>query len=214
VLGRARSAGSRESTRAELYAEARRLGIDGRSKMAKHELAEAVRRREQRRWHRTALRTRPLARAALLLAALLRPIPVRPVALSLAVLAAGMLGLLVAIAITAEEDLHAQLLTAGQPVRIATVTGPEGATTVALARTRDGDTKVVPVRLVRTVTGPSPNALRTEVRRLTDTRVVTRVEPVTVVVTNSEAATVTETVVLEVTTTVPPGQTKTKPKPP
>lgn len=208
-----RLAGVGELTRDELYAKARRLGIDGRSRMAKQELAEAVRRREQTRWQRAALRTRPLAGAAVLLAALRRPIPVRPLALSLAVLAAGVSGLLAALAIASDEDLHAQLLTAGQPVRIATVTGPDGATTVALARTKDGETRMVPVRVVRTVTGSSREALRTEVRQLTDTEVVTRVEPVTVVVTNSEAVTVTETVLLEVTTTVPPGQTKTKTKP-
>jgi hypothetical protein len=182
--------------------------------MAKHELAEAVRRREQKRWQQAALGSRPLAGAAFLLAALRRPIPVRPLALSLAVVAAGVFGLLAALAIASDEDLQAQLLTAGQPVRIATVTGPGGATTVALARTRDGKTRMVPVRIVRTVTGSSREALRTEVRQLTETEVVTRVEPVTVVVTNAEAFTVTETVVLEVTTSVPPGQTKTKPPKP
>jgi post-segregation antitoxin (ccd killing protein) len=208
-----RIAGVEELTRDELYAEARRLGIEGRSRMAKHELADAVRGREQRRWQHAELRSRPLAGAALLLAALRRPIPVRPLALSLAVVAAGVFGLLAALAIASDEDLHAQLLTAGQPVRIATVTGPGGATTVALARTRDGETRMVPVRIVRTVTGSSREALRTEVRQLTETEVVTRVEPVTVVVTNSEAFTVTETVVVEVTTSVPPGQTKTKTKP-
>jgi Rho termination factor, N-terminal domain len=211
VSGRERNAGGGDLTRDELYAKARRLGIERRSSMTKHELAEAIRRREQRGWRQAALETRPLRRAAILLAALRGPLPVRHLALSLTVLAAGALGLLVAIAITPEAELHAQLLTAGQPVRIATVTGPGGATTVAVARTKDGETRLVPVRVVRTVTGPSDDVLRTEVRKLTDTEVVTRVEPVTVVVTNSEAVTVTETVVLEVTTTVPPGHTKTKP---
>jgi hypothetical protein len=78
--------------------------------------------------------------------------------------------------------------------------------TVALTRTKDGETRLTTVRVIRTVTGPSGAALQTQT--LSDTEVVTRIEPVTVVVTNRDEVTVTETVVLEVTTTVSTGKTK------
>jgi hypothetical protein len=181
--------------------------------MTKQELVEAVRLREQGRWKQAASRSRFLSRAGFLLVALRRPIHVRAITLSIAALATGGLGLLAALAIASEDDLRTRLFTAGQPVRIATVTGPGGTTTVALARTKGGETRTVPVRVVRTLPAQSGEPVRTEVRYLTETEVVKQLQPVTVVVTNSEAFTVTETVVLEVTTTLPPGQTKTKTKP-
>jgi hypothetical protein len=130
--------------------------------------------------------------------------------LSLAVLVAGALGLLVAIEIAPGENLDAQAVLTGQPIGLTTVTGPGGRMTVALTRTKDGETRLTPVRVIRTVTGPSGAALQTQT--LSDTEVVTTIEPVTVVVTNRDEVTVTETVVLEVTTTVSTGKTgKTKP---
>jgi hypothetical protein len=45
--GRSRSRRSEGPTKAELYRQAKRLGIDGRSKMSKPELARAVGRRQQ-----------------------------------------------------------------------------------------------------------------------------------------------------------------------
>jgi hypothetical protein len=209
VAARKRVAGPESLTRAELYAKARQLGVEGRSRMAKDDLAEAVRGSEQSRWY--ALRMRPIAHAALAVAVLRRPSPARALVLSLTLLATGALGLLVAMEIAPGEDVQ-PLLTAGQPISLATVTGPGGARTVAVIGTGHGGTRLVPVRIVRTVTGPGPEKLETSVRQRTDTEVVTSVEPVTVVVTNREEVTVTETVVLEVTTTVSTGKTaKTKP---
>jgi hypothetical protein len=150
------------------------------------------------------------------------PQPARVLILSLAMLAAGGLGLMVAYAVAGEEDLTAQVLvTNGRTLRLVTVTGADRTMTLAVTKTKQGKTKLVPVRIVRTVTGPggtrtlavplpgSPiTRVVTELRESTETQVVTQVEPVTVVVTNvvtqSETIVVTDTVVIEVTVTVPP----------
>lgn len=211
VRGQTRVGGPDFNTRAELYAEARRLGVVGRSSMAKGELAEAVRTHKRSRWQQAASRVGPMTHASAVLAAVPRPTLARALLLTLGVLATGALGLLVAIEISPGENDSALALSRGQPITLATVTGPGGETTVALVRTtKDGETGLVPVRVIRTITGPGGAERQTSVRSLTVTEAVTRAEPVTVVVTNQHEVTVTETVVLEVTTTVPK-DTKTKP---
>jgi hypothetical protein len=211
VHGQARVDGA-EFTRAELYAQARRLGVMGRSSMSKDELAEAVRTGEQSRWQQVASQVGLMTRASLVLAPLRRPTLARALLLPLTVVAAGALGLLVAIEIAPRENLDAQALLTGQPIGLETVTSPGGETTVALVRTKEGKTGLAPVRVIRTITGPGRGEPLTSVRQLSETEVVTSVEPVTVVVTKPQEVTVTETVVLEVTTTVQSGKTtKTKP---
>jgi hypothetical protein len=227
-------------SRADLYAEATQLGIPGRSKMKRHELAEAIRRAHEgdrspnvldrcraglaiASRHTDAVRrlTR-FAGPGRVVSALRMPQPARVLILSLAMLAAGGLGLMVAHAVAGEEDLTAQVLvTNGRTLRLVTVTGADRTMTLAVTKTKQGKTKLVPVRILRTVTGPggtrtlvvplpgSPiTRVVTELRESTETQVVTQVEPVTVVVTNvvtqSETSVVTDTVVIEVTVTVPP----------
>ena len=86
-----------------------------------------------------------------------------------------------------------------------------------MIKTKQGKTKLIPVRVVRTITGPGgTRTVAVDVLgppiTVTDVRVVTRVRPVTVVQTNvitdvvtkSETVVVTETVFVEVTTTLPP----------
>lgn len=230
-------------SRADLYAEATQLGIPGRSKMNRHELVEAI------RWAHEGYRSPSIldrCRAGLavtsrhadavrrlthfagpgrVVSALRMPQSARVLILSLAMLAAGGLGLIVAYAVAGEEDLAAQVLvTNGRTLRLVTVTGPDRIMTLAVTKTKQGKTQLVPVRILRTVTGPggtrtlvmplagSPNTrtrVVTELRESTETQVVTQVEPVTVVVTNVatqlETVVVTDTVVIEVTVTVPPG---------
>jgi hypothetical protein len=155
-----------------------------------------------------------------LVSALRAPRPARVLVLSLAMLATGGLGLMVAYAVAPEEEVAAQVLTVnGRTVRITTVTGPGGTTTFAVTTTRQGKAKLVPVRILRTVTGPGGTRILavpvthqqvvTQVHQNTETQVVTQVEPVTVVVTDVvtqlETVVVTDTVVVEVTTTVGPG---------
>jgi hypothetical protein len=236
-------------TRAELYQEARRLGIPGRSKMDRHELLEAIQREQGGRSsprildrYRAGLTAVAALRAAAAshrpwagrrltlfagsgrLASTLRtPRPARVLILSLAMLATGGLGLMVAYAVSpADEVLAPVLVTNGQTVRLVTVTGPGGTKTLAVTRTKRGKTKLVPVRVLRTVTGPggtrttavqvagpaiTERQVVTQLQQTTKTQVVTQVEPVTVVMTNvvtqSDTVVVTETVVVEVTTTVP-----------
>jgi hypothetical protein len=158
------------------------------------------------------------------------PGPLRAAILSIAALAAGVLGLVVAYAVVPQEGVAAQVN--GSTVRLVTVTGPEGTTTLAITKTKEGKTKIVPVRLLRTVTGPggvSTLSIAVTGPAVTDTDVITQIhqqtqteivqntltevvtQPVTVVVTDvvtqPETVVDTETVFVEVTTTVtaPPG---------
>ena len=76
------------------------------------------------------------------LVSLLRtPGPLRAVILSAATLATGVLGVLVAYAVVPQESAAAQ-----DGVQLVTITGPGGTRTVAVTRTKEGITKVVPVR--------------------------------------------------------------------
>jgi hypothetical protein len=197
--------------------------------MAKAELAAAIRAR--RGGSRTqefigALRfdlTRAYRRLAALqdgrfALAFLRPSkPVSVLLLSLAALAAGALGLIAAYAISPNESSGGQVLvTNGRTLRITTVTGPGGTRTVAITKTKEGKTKLVPVRILRSVTGPrgtesvsvavlSPPITVTNRQPLTVTDVVTvkEVETQVVTVNKKETKTVTETVVVTETVTNP-----------
>lgn len=236
-------------TRSELYAEAARLGIKGRSKMDRRALAEAIaaaqrrpRRapllgegpdlaRVSRRW-RSALRqgrAAGLAGVALLgglTSSARTPRPLRAVLLSVAALATGGLGLLVAYAVVPQESGAAQQQPAPS-LELVTVTGPGGTTTLAVTKTKKGKTKLVPVRVLRTVTGPggvrtlatlvpgpvvtqrntvTQSQTQTQTQTQTQVVTVTQFEPVTVtsVVNQVETVVVTETAVVEVTVTVPP----------
>jgi hypothetical protein len=225
-------------TRAQLYDEARRLGVPGRSNMDRHELAAAIRRAQASGWSSSSVAERCRAaigvasRSALALWALtsaaagrvassFQALPRRPLILSLIMLTAGGLGLVLAYAVAPQDDLGApQVLRASRTLRIETVTGPGGTTTLVVTKTKKGEISRVPVEVLRTVTGPGgtvavvvagPSTTRTvrQIRQMTETqtRVVTQVQPVTQVVTNvvtqPETVVVTETVVVEVTTTVP-----------
>jgi hypothetical protein len=235
-------------TKAALYEEARRLGVAGRSSMSRTELEGAV--ASARRPRRSAgplarLRDKRMGTVGFLLAlkglrsaslgdrvnlqslkSLLRtPGPLRAAILSLATLAAGVLGLVVAYGVVPSESVAAQQTNA-TTLRLVTVTGPEGTTTMAVTKTKQGKTKLVPVRVLRTVTGPGgvstvsmaiagPGV--TQIREHTNTQVVqntqtdvvtevvTEIQPVTVVVTQQETVVVTDTVFVEVTVTHPPG---------
>jgi hypothetical protein len=222
-------------TKAELYDEARRLGVPGRSKMDSGQLAEAIRRAHERGGSSNfadrflvgvALVSRPVwalralgpAVAGRVVSAL-RGLPTRSLILSLIMLAAGVLGLTLAYAVAPGEDLDAPVLRASRTLRTETVTGPGGTTTFVVTKTKQGKIKRVPVRVLHTVTGPGgtrtmavavagPAITQTQVRKTTETQVVTQVQPVTEVVTNvvtqSDTVVVTTTVVVEVTTTLPP----------
>lgn len=221
-------------TKAELYDEARRLGVPGRSKMDSGQLTEAIRRARGRGWSSNfvercragvALVSRPIwafralspAVAGRVLSAL-RVLPTRPLILSLVMLAAGGLGLTLAYAVASGEELAPEMIRASRTLRIETVTGPGGTTTFVVTRTKHGKIKRVPVRILRTITGPGgtltavvavTGPATTQIRQTTETQVVTQIEPVTQVVTNvvtqPETVVVTETVVIEVTTTAPAG---------
>jgi hypothetical protein len=233
IAGRRRhfGRGDLRMTKAELYAEARRLGVPGRSRMDSGQLAEAIHRARGRSWSSNfadrrlavvALVSRPLwafrasSPAVGRVVSTLRVVPTRPLILSLFMLAAGGLGLTLAYAVAPEEDLGGQLLRASRTLRTETVTGPGGTTTFVVTKTKQGKIKRVPVRVLRTITGPGGTQTRavvvagpgiTQIRKTTETQVVTHVEPVTEVVTNvvtqSETVVVTTTVVIEVTTTEP-----------
>jgi hypothetical protein len=236
VAGRRRPSGRAElrMTKAELYDEARRLGVPGRSKMDSAQLAEAIRRARGRSWSSNfadrrlavvALVSRPAWALRALSPAVagrvvspLRGLPTRPLILSLFMLAAGGLGLSLAYAVAPEEDLGGEMLRASRTLRTETVTGPGGTTTFVVTKTKQGKIQRVPVRVLRTITGPGgtltravavagPAITQTQIRKTTETQVVTHVEPVTEVVTNvvtqSETVVVTTTVVIQVTTTEP-----------
>lgn len=197
------------------------------------ELAEALRQREEgprtpalatalvaglgATWRRLTA----LAGAVVALAFLRRATPVRVLVLSVSALATGTLGLVTAYAISPDEGSAAQVLvTNGTTYQIATVTGPGGGTTtVAVTKTKDGKTRIVPVRILDTESGPggtetvsvqllgpartvtdqqlltqietqSVTRIETQVVNQTQTDVVTVVEPTTVVVTDVRTETV------------------------
>lgn len=237
--------------RSALYEQARRLGIEGRSKMNRRQLEAAVasaqrRRRSSRSLARFRLAllsalallprrgafrwssVRGAASFATLVSLLRTPGPLRAVILSVAAVATGVLGLVVAYAVVPQEGVAAQ--GNGSTLRLVTVTGPGGTTTLAVTRTKQGKTRLVPVHVLRTVTGPGgvrtlsiavtgPTVTdkdvitqihqhtETQVVQSTQTEVVTETQPVTVVVTQPETVVVTETVTVVETTTVvvPPG---------
>ncbi len=155
------------------------------------------------------------------LAFLRRAKPVRVLVLSVAALAAGGLGLMTAYAISPDKGSAAQVLvTNGTTYQIATVTGPGGGTTtVAVTKTKEGKTRIVPVRILDTGSGPggtetvsvqllgpartvtdqqlltqietqSVTRIETQVVNQTQTDVVTVVEPTTVVVTDVRTETI------------------------
>jgi hypothetical protein len=234
IAGRRRPSGRSQllMTKAELYKEARRLGIPGRSNMDSGQLAEAIRQAHERSWSANfadrwvagvALVSRPVGALRALRPAVagrvispLRGLPTRSLILSLIMLAAGGLGLTLAYAVAPGEDLDAPVLRASRTLRTETVTGPGGTTTFVVTKTKQGKVKRVPVRVLRTVTGPGGTRTTavavagpgiTQIRKTTETQVVTQIQPVTEVVTNvvtqSETVVVTTTVVIEVTTTEP-----------
>ncbi len=148
-VGRRRRSGRDElsrMTKAELYDEARRLGVPGRSKMDSGQLAKAIRGAHERSWSSSfierclaglALISRPLWAFRALSPTVagrvvsgLRALPTRSLILSLVMLAAGGLGLTLAYyAVAPGEDLGAPELRANRTLRTETVTGPGGTTT-------------------------------------------------------------------------------------
>jgi hypothetical protein len=151
--------------RRRLLPEARAFWPRCRSRMQTAELAQALRAARVASWSRTvvvvllsslvrAYRGLGSLRAGGALAFLPRPKPIRVLVLSGAAVAAGASGLMAAYAVSPKEDLAAQVLvTNGSTMRIVTVAGPEGTTTVAVTKTKEGKTRLVPVRLLETVTG-------------------------------------------------------------
>jgi hypothetical protein len=138
--------------------------------------------------------------------------PVKILVLSLAALAAGALGLMVAYAATPDGLEDQILVTSGETYTIATVTGPGGTTTMAVRKTRSGQTKLTPVRLTRTVDGPGDTERvfvdvlgESVVLRETDTRLITQIATQmatqTQVVTRFQPVTQTQIVTQPVTVT-------------
>lgn len=207
------------------------------------ELAEALRQRGEGRLTpalATALvaglgatwrRLTALVGAVVALAFLRRAKPVRVLVLSVAAVAAGALGLMTAYAVSPDDGSAAQVLvTNGTTYEIATVTGPGGTTTVAVAKTKEGKTRIVPVRILDTGIGPggtetvsvqllgpartvtdqqlltqietqSVTRIETQIVNQTQTDVVTLIEPTTVVVTDVRTETVREVEIQHVTVT-------------
>jgi hypothetical protein len=144
--------------------------------------------------------------------------PVRILTLSLAALAAGGLGLMVAYAATPDGLDEQILVTNGETYTIATVTGAGGTTTVAVAKTKEGKRKLIPVRVTRTVDGPGDTEKvfvdvvgEPIVLRETDTRLITQIA--TQVATQTDVETqfqpVTQTQVVTETHVVTESETKT-----
>jgi hypothetical protein len=181
---------------------------------ASHTLADAV------RWKTARTASRGLEAVLGFRAAVGSARPLKILVLSVAALAAGGLGLMVAYAATPDDGLATQVLvTNGETYTVATITGPSGTRTVAVTKTKTGKTKLIPVRVTRTVDGPGEteevfvevagesvvltetdtNILAQIVKQIeTQTQVVTQVQPVTQtqVVTDvvTQPVTVTETV--------------------
>jgi hypothetical protein len=209
-LGRPSGRGSR----AELYEEARRLGIKGRSTMTVPELAAAIRgcggaTRKQAfpaavvaGFGTARRRVTAFLGAVLAFTFLRRAKPVRVLVLSVSALAAATLGLMTAYAISPDQESAAQVLvTNGTTYRIATVTGPGGTTTVAVTKTKEGKIRVVPVRILDTVTGPGgTETVSVQVlgpaRTVTDRQLLTQIETQSVTRTETQIINQTETDVL------------------
>ncbi|MGH3005916.1 MAG: hypothetical protein ACRDOS_08490 [Gaiellaceae bacterium] len=175
-------------------------------------LAKAVRRRTVR------AATRSVEAAVGVAAAVGSTRPLKILVLSLATLAAGGLGLMVAYAATPDDGLATQVIvTNGETYTVATITGPSGTTTVAVTKTKAGKTKLIPVRVTRTVDGPGEterlffevageSVLLTE----TDTRLLTQIvkqietetHVVTEVSTQFQPVTQTQTEFVNHTTTI------------
>ncbi|MGH3093608.1 MAG: hypothetical protein ACRDOG_14960 [Gaiellaceae bacterium] len=152
--------------------------------------------------------------------------PLKIIVLSVATLAAGGLGLMVAYAATPDDGLATQLLvTNGETYTVATVTGPGGTTTVAVTKTKTGKTKFIPVRVTRTVDGPGDTervfvevAGESVVLTETDTnilaQIVKQIETQIVTQLSTQVQTVTlppDTVTLPPETVTLPGETVTLP---
>lgn len=138
--------------------------------------------------------------------------PLKILTLSVAALAAGGLGLMVAYAATPDGLDEQILVTNGQTYTIATVTGPGGTTTVAVTKTKEGKRKLIPVRITRTVDGPGdtekvfvdvvgePIILRETDTRLI-TQIATQIATQTNVITEFQPVTQTQVVTERVTET-------------
>jgi hypothetical protein len=132
---------------------AARIGDLVRRLLSLRPAARAPTKAGRRRTARTA--TRGLWAALGIRAAAGSARPVKVLVLSLATLAAGGLGLMVAYAATPDDGLATQVLvTNGETYTVATITGPEGTRTVAITKTKTGKTKYIPVRITSTVDGP------------------------------------------------------------
>jgi hypothetical protein len=150
--------------------------------------------------------------AVVALAFLRRAKPVRVLVLSVAALAAGGLGLMTAYAIAPDDGSAAQVLvTNGTTYQIATVTGPGGGTTtVAVTKTKEGKTRIVPVRILDTVAGPGGTEtvsvqLLGPSRTVTDQQLLTQIETQSVTRTETQVVNQTQTdvvTVIEPTTVV------------
>jgi hypothetical protein len=134
--------------------------------------------------------------------------PLKILMLSLAALATGGLGLMVAYAATPDGLEEQILVTNGETYTIATVTGPGGTTTVAVTKTTDGKRKLIPVRVTRTLNGPGDTEKvfvdvvgEPIVLRETDTRLITQIATQTRVVTQFQPVTQTRVVTHPVTVT-------------
>jgi hypothetical protein len=191
------------------------------------ELAEAV------RWKTARAASRALEAALGFRAVVGSARPLKILVLSFAALAAGGLGLMVAYAATPDDGLATQVLvTNGETYTVATITGSSGTTTVAVTKTKTGETKYIPVRITRTVDGPGEteevfvevagesvvltetdtNILAQIVKQIeTQTQVVTQPVTQTQVVTDvvTQPVTVTDVVIQTVTDTIVDVQTVT-----
>jgi hypothetical protein len=138
------------------------------------------------------------------LAFLRRAKPVRVLVLSVAALAAGGLGLMTAYAISPDKGSAQVLVTNGTTYRIATVTGPGGGTTtVAVTKTKEGKTRLVPVRILDTEAGPGGTEtvsvqLLGPVRTVTDQELLTQIETQSVTRTETQVVNQTQTDVVTV----------------
>jgi hypothetical protein len=155
-----------------------------------------------RAWHRVAA----LVGAFVALAFLRRARPVRVLVLSVAALAAGALGLMTAYAVSPDQGSAAQVLvTNGTTYQIATVTGPGGGTTtVAVTKTKEGQTRIVPVRILETESGPGgTETVSVEVlgpsRTVTDQQLLTQIETQSVTRTETQVVNQTQTDVVTLT---------------
>jgi hypothetical protein len=138
--------------------------------------------------------------------------PLKILVLSVATLTAGGLGLMVAYAATPDDGLATQVLvTNGETYTVQTITGPGGTRTVAITKTKTGKTKVIPVRITRTVDGPGNTeevfvevageaVVLTETETSILSQIVKQIETRTLTQVSTQFQTVTETSPPETTT--------------